>query len=347
MSQILGWQRDSTVPASRNSVEGLMHEPDAAPIGDAPREGNVNPSLVRLQASVQEMAAHARMLDKTSSDLNETLLQRQLSSMVDRLHLDDVPRRRETAARLREDGQVLAGRADDARSALAISSAFVEARVEEARRANADRAAEVSLRSSIGDIWNELASSIRKLQDGELALLEKAFEKNLDLYQDIVTLLGELNNYVNAVGDNKIALDCDKIHARLTAIVDKYSGEAGTIATRPTKEEALEICETLGLKPENCLVQRDGAWVVTVDLSNVRAMIANLPSRERTEISVARFNTWKAGFDAQVSRIEDGMQRIGQKHANAYSRFENYHKTIVSIIQSMADMLRVFCQNFA
>lgn len=207
--------------------------------------------------------------------------------------------------------------------------------------------------NNLGDIWKELAEMIGKSEKGDVADYGAALDKYTKLYQAISDILAKFGTWVRADDDNYMRVDFASLKQALTDLLNKYENPtqdqviAGKAPSGGIKEdEAKAICEKLGLDPKECCHRNsDGSYCVIPDMSQIKKMISGLPaSGNNHKISIASYNAWKAGFDSQMSRIEDSLQTRGQKYSNTYSRFENFHKTISSIIQSMADMLRQFLQ---
>jgi type III secretion system IpaD/SipD/SspD family effector len=203
----------------------------------------------------------------------------------------------------------------------------------------------------LGDIWKELAQMIGKSEQGDLTDYAAALDKYTALYQSIVDILSKLEKWVRADGDNNMRIDFGDLANALKKLLKAPTQDQVIAGKTPgggmKKEAADAICKKLGLNPDVCSYRnRDGTYCVIPDFSQLRKMLADLPQpiENSRKISIAAYNAWKAGFDSQISRVEDALQTRGQKYSNVYSRFENFHKTITSIIQSMADMLRQFLQ---
>lgn len=205
------------------------------------------------------------------------------------------------------------------------------------------------------DLWSELTDSISGKNKG-LENYEASLDKYNYLYKQVTNILSQLGSWVTADGDNYMKVHFKKIGQELQSLLNKYNppgkdqiiAGASPIGGFKTEADARLICEELGLDPELCIYQNkigDQSYCVIPDLSQIRSMLNNLPGEGKTDdykISIAAYNAWKSGFDSQMSRLEDALQVRGQKYTNTHSRFENYHKTISSIIQSMADMLKSF-----
>lgn len=202
---------------------------------------------------------------------------------------------------------------------------------------------------SLGAIWQELAGTITG-KDQDMAVYAKALDKYTALYQNLTDLLSKLATWVSADGENRMKVDVRALQLELVLLLKTPETEMTIAGAFPrgglNRAEANDICEKLGLNPAECIRQNtvnsggDGSFYITPDLSQIRTMKDNLPSKE--SMSIAQYNVWKSGFDSQISRVEDALQARGQKYSNTYSRFENYHKMMSNIIQAMADMLKSF-----
>lgn len=207
--------------------------------------------------------------------------------------------------------------------------------------------------NNLDDIWKELAEMIGKSEEGDLGDYAAALDKYTKLYQALSDILGQFGKWVRADDDNHMRVDFGSLQNALNSLLNKYWNptQNEVIAGKAPRggisgKEAAAICERLGLDPKECSHRNsDGTYCVVPDTSQVKRMIEGLPATSNNRrISIASYNAWKAGFDSQMSRVEDALQMRGQKYSNSYSRFENFHKTISSIIQSMADMLRQYLQ---
>lgn len=207
--------------------------------------------------------------------------------------------------------------------------------------------------NNLDDIWKELAQMIRKSEEGDLGDYAAALDKYTNLYQALSDILGQFGKWVRADDDNHMRVDFGSLKYALGSLLNKYRNPAQNeiIAGKAPRggvsaKEAAAICERLGLDPGECSRRNgDGTYCVVPDMSQIKQMIKGLPAAsDNHRISIASYNAWKAGFDSQMSRVEDALQTRGQKYSNSYSRFENFHKTISSIIQSMTDMLRQYLQ---
>ena len=205
------------------------------------------------------------------------------------------------------------------------------------------------------NLWQELTDSIN-LKDKDLANYSEGLDRYNYLFTQVTNILSQLAGWVSADGDNHMKVQFKKIGQELQSLLDRYDppGKDQVIAGASptggfkTEAEARFICEELGLDPALCIYPNrfgDKSYCVIPDLSQIKSMLKNLPGGGKTDdykISIASYNTWKSGFDSQMSRLQDALQVRGQKYANTNSRFENYNKTISSIIQSMAEMLKSF-----
>jgi hypothetical protein len=203
-------------------------------------------------------------------------------------------------------------------------------------------------RNSLREIWKQLAEIIGGGAKKNLNDFASALDKYTSLYQGLTNIMAKFGNWISADGDSKMKVNIDAIKKELNGLYEKYSppGEDGVIAGSTTagmsKSEAEAICEKLGLDEGSLHQNGDGTYCVVVNLEQVKIMISQLPASE--SMSIASYNVWKAGFDAQMNRIEDVLQARGQKYSNSFSRFENLHKTISSIIEAMKNMLEKFLQ---
>jgi len=300
-----------------------------------------------LDAQDKRYGAHAKLQAEVTALQKEAAKARDSGTDgVNSLHLE--------ALRVALDGVALSEKLDRPREKAAIDAhARLMPGAGDTPAASAYADAEMASGQNLGEIWQELADMIGTSQDGELAEYAAALDKYTALYQSLSDIMAKLGGWVRADGDNYMRVDFGNLYTELDNLVSAYDNPtqdkviAGKAPSGGISEaEAKDVCERLGLDPKECVHRNnDGTYCVVPDVSQVRKMIEGLPSTQNNyQISIASYNAWKAGFDSQMSRVEDALQTRGQKYSNAYSRFENFHKTISSIIQTMADMLRQFLQ---
>ncbi|MFC6841805.1 IpaD/SipD/SspD family type III secretion system needle tip protein [Xanthomonas theicola] len=200
----------------------------------------------------------------------------------------------------------------------------------------------------LADAWKILADAIEASENGDLNDQATALDRYTKLYQSLSDILAKLGTWVRADDDNYMRVDFGSLKSALQNLLNEYRNPtqdqviAGAPSGGITEKEAKAICDRLKLDPGQCCHRNtDGTYCVIPDMSQVEKMIEALPSGGNNEkISIASYNAWKAGFDSQMSRVEDALQTRGQRYSNCYSRFENFYKTVSAIIDSMANMAR-------
>lgn len=200
-----------------------------------------------------------------------------------------------------------------------------------------------NLSENLHEVWEQMAEMIEEYKVGDLKLYADTLQMYTKVYQDLSNILSQFGNWVKSHGDTHMEVNFDAIKAALNTLVTNIDTKYVIAKDIKNKEDADAICDKLGIDPKCAIQQNDGTYIVVPDKAQISEMISGI-TKDGTncKISIAAYNAWKAGFDAQMSRVEDALQVRGQKYSNAYGRFENFHKTMSSIIQSMADMLRQF-----
>lgn len=199
---------------------------------------------------------------------------------------------------------------------------------------------------NLADIWNELADKIEQFQNGALDAFSRAAEQTKALFEELTKAVADMEKWMTQDGDNKINFDSKKLESALSEVRKNFPPQSFSKNTIgggfDTKGEAAKLCDLLQMDPEKCINfdSETGKWFVSIDMSVLVKMLQTLP--KNGEMSVAAFNAWKQGFDAQFRLIENATQERGQKYSNSYSRFESFHKTVLSIIQAFTDMMKSF-----
>lgn len=212
---------------------------------------------------------------------------------------------------------------------------------------------------NLGDIWNDLADKIKQFESGALDNFSKAAKQMKDLFDELTKALAGFDKWMTPEGDNQMKFTVGELRAKLEELRKKYPpsafNENNTIGGAfDTEDAAKEMCNKLQMDPGKCVSQdkATGKWYVSIDTSMLDGMISGLPGKsnlpglipdfKEVTMSLVAFNAWKTTFDNLMNRIEDATQERGQKYSNVYSRFESFHKTILSIIQAFTDMMRSF-----
>lgn len=190
--------------------------------------------------------------------------------------------------------------------------------------------------------WDRLVAMIDSSSQQNVEAYASVLEQYTNLYQGVSNVLAKFGKLVTTSSDNKMSVDFPKIKDMLNNVLSQTERNtiAGVVSNGLSKEQADQICKQLKL-PDHCsVINPDSTYRVIPDVSQVRTMIESLP--DNNNLSVAQYNAWKSGFDAQMNRMEDALQDRTHKYSYTFSRFENFYKTISFILQSMTDMLKTY-----
>jgi type III secretion system IpaD/SipD/SspD family effector len=190
--------------------------------------------------------------------------------------------------------------------------------------------------------WDRLIAMIDSSSQQNVEAYASVLEQYTNLYQGVSNVLSKFGKLVTTSSDNKMTVDFPKIKDMLSNVLSQAENNtiAGAVSNGLSKEQADQICKQLKL-PDHCsVINHDSTYRVIPDVSQVRTMIDSLP--DNNNLSVAHYNAWKSGFDAQMNRMEDALQDRTHKYSYTFSRFENFYKTISFIVQSMTDMLKTY-----
>lgn len=208
--------------------------------------------------------------------------------------------------------------------------------------------------NGLSEIWKQLSDSIAQWANGNQEKYAAALDKYIEMYQGISDILGQFGQWVHSDNENYMKVDFGHIKNALEGLLKKYDppSQSRLIAGEAprgglTLDQAKAACKLLGLDEGQCCYRNsaDGTYCVIPDLSQVRKMRDGLPAKDNGHrISIASYNAWKAGFDSQMSRVEDSLQARGQKENNDYGNFQNFQRTMLKIIESWRDMALRFLQ---
>lgn len=214
----------------------------------------------------------------------------------------------------------------------------------------ADQQAENKSKSS-KDFCKEIAKDIKSIKEGYLDVYYKALENYVKFFQSVSTLLSELAKLISDGSDNKVKIDATKLEALLKTLQTDteprknsqlFPSDSNKSAT---KSQAEDWAKKFGL-PDSCIKQApDRGWYVKVDMSPIEDMIKGLDAIKTSEVSSAKYQAWKAGFDANVEKIQNLVQTLSQKYTSATSTYDNLVKVLSSTITTMYDADKEFLKN--
>ncbi|KAF3999342.1 IpaD/SipD/SspD family type III secretion system needle tip protein [Glaciimonas immobilis] len=210
-------------------------------------------------------------------------------------------------------------------------------------------------------IWDQLAENIKNYDKGELAQNAAAMAKYMALYKDITDLISSLSDHISTKDDKYMAIKGKDLKDAMQAIVDKYkpipSSEVVIAGKAPasgiTEGEANAIAKKLGLPASSVVKNDDGTYCVIPDISEVEKLITDFPdgrwptNGNEMVLTIAEYNVWKSGFDAQVNRIEDSLQKRNQKYSQANTSFLAFVNRCTAIIDMMTAMMMEMIKRFA
>lgn len=197
------------------------------------------------------------------------------------------------------------------------------------------------------EFCEEIAKIIGETRTDYLEVYEKVLEKYIGFFKGMSDILSQLPNLISDGKDNKVTVDEGKLRELLEELNGKYKDQV-LYPTEPGKsvceKEAKDWAEKLGL-PEDCVQSGEGGSVVKFDLSPIKEMLEGLSAVKDGEISSAKYQAWKAGFDAQVEKINNYVQTLSQKYTTANSTYDNLVKVLSSTITSMYDADKEYLKN--
>lgn len=207
---------------------------------------------------------------------------------------------------------------------------------------------------------NELLSAaIGEMSESYLDVFQQAVEKNAQFYKDFSDFMSTLPKFISADGDKTI-LDGKAFKDRLDKLMIKYPivwnanyiGEqmsttlfpvqTGPVVKGGSREECEAWAREFGLNANNCIHQlEDKSYIVHIDLSPLTNIVNSLNGNDMS-FNAAQWSAWQTGIDMQKDHIQNGMQTLTQKFANAHSTFDNLVKVLSSTVASLLECDKQF-----
>ncbi len=207
---------------------------------------------------------------------------------------------------------------------------------------------------------NELLSSaIGEMSKSYLDVFQQAVEKNTQFYKDFSDFMSTLPQFISADGDKTI-LDGKAFKESLKKLMDKYPvpdvsttlfpvQTGSTVQGAKSREECEAWAKEFGLSTDDCIYQLpDGTYIVHIDISplkNIDKSVKNIDKsvkNKKMTFNAAQWSAWQTGVDMQKDHIQNSMQTLTQKFANAHSTFDNLVKVLSSTIASLLECDKQF-----
>lgn len=201
------------------------------------------------------------------------------------------------------------------------------------------------------EISDLISSAIGEMSESYLDVFQHAVEKNAQFYKDFSDFMSTLPQFISADGDKTI-LDGKAFKDRLKALMDKYPVpgmsttlflvQTGSMVQGVSREECEAWAREFGLSADDCIYQLpDGTYIVHIDISPLENIYNSVENKNMT-FNAAQWSVWQTGIDMQKDHIQNSMQTLTQKYANAHSTFDNLVKVLSSTIASLLECDKQF-----
>ncbi|MGG2140559.1 IpaD/SipD/SspD family type III secretion system needle tip protein [Symbiopectobacterium sp. RP] len=228
-----------------------------------------------------------------------------------------------------------------------------------AKRGGASYVAPVSSLSN-SDVFSTLSSkkindlistAIGKMSESYLNVFQQAVEKHSQFYKNFSVFMSTLPQFISADGDKTI-LDDKGFKKNLQELMGKYPvpglsttlfpSQTGSTVQGARREECEAWAKEFGLSVDNCIYQLpDGTYIVHIDISPL-VTINNSVENKDMSFNAAQWSAWQTSVDMQKDHIQNSMQTLTQKFANAHSTFDNLVKVLSSTIASLLECDKQF-----
>lgn len=201
------------------------------------------------------------------------------------------------------------------------------------------------------EINDLLCDAIEEMSESYLDVFQQAVEKNAKFYKDFSDFMSTLPQFISADGDKTI-LDGKAFKESLAVLMKKYPVpgisttlfpvQTGSTVQGTTLEECQAWARELGLNEKDCIRKLDDKnYIVHIDISPLENIDKSVKNEKMT-FNAAQWSAWQTGIDMQKDHIQNGMQTLTQKYANAHSNFDNLVKVLSSTIASLLECDKQF-----
>lgn len=118
--------------------------------------------------------------------------------------------------------------------------------------------------------------------------------------------------------------------------------QTGSTVQGASREECEAWAKEFGLSANDCIYQLPyGTYIVHIDISPLVNINNSLKNKDMS-FNAAQWSAWQTGVDMQKDYIQNSMQTLTQKFANAHSTFDNLVKVLSSTIASLLECDKQF-----
>ncbi|MCW2480421.1 IpaD/SipD/SspD family type III secretion system needle tip protein [Candidatus Symbiopectobacterium sp. NZEC135] len=201
------------------------------------------------------------------------------------------------------------------------------------------------------EINDLLSGAIGEMSESYLDVFQQAVEKNAQFYKDFSDFMSTLPQFISADGDKTI-LDGKEFQKSLLELIKKYPVPGMSTILFPvqtggpfqgtSREECEAWAKEFGLNTDDCIHRLgDGTYIVHIDTSPLDNIYDSVKDKDMS-FNAAQWSAWQTGVDMQKDHIQNGMQTLTQKFANAHSTFDNLVKVLSSTIASLLECDKQF-----
>ncbi|MCW2477113.1 MULTISPECIES: IpaD/SipD/SspD family type III secretion system needle tip protein [unclassified Symbiopectobacterium] len=201
------------------------------------------------------------------------------------------------------------------------------------------------------EINDLLSTAIGEMSESYLDVFQQAVEKNAQFYKDFSDFMSTLPQFISADGDKTI-LDGKKFRESLEELMGKYPVpgmsttlfpvQTGSTVQGASYKECEDWAREFGLSADDCISQLlDGTYIVHIDISPLENIYNSVEDKSMS-FNAAQWSAWQTGVDMQKDHIQNSMQTLTQKFANAHSTFDNLVKVLSSTISSLLECDKQF-----
>lgn len=198
------------------------------------------------------------------------------------------------------------------------------------------------------DICSDVADSIQQMEDEYLKIFQSATEKYAAFFKDFSALMGKLKDYIEAK-DDKTILKAKAFRDLVDELLSKYSVSPPNDSTTlysGSKEDCLAWAKEMGIDQNTCVVNSNGKYVVTIDMSALQNIRTSLEKYNDTmSCNAAEWQVWMSSTDTHKESIQNNMQVLAQKYTSANTTFDNLVKVLSSTISSLSEVDKAFINN--
>lgn len=197
------------------------------------------------------------------------------------------------------------------------------------------------------DLYDKVNAGLDELENDWLDHYRQALQKYIEFFSEFNKIMAELHKHITVHDDGKkVNINFVQITRQLDALMAKYAGADGQLASFSSEADAKKFIDSLGVTGL-VIEQSGGKWHVKYDLQPVRDLRGSTGGDIVIDWDMAKYNAWQSAKDSHVESLQYVSKVLGEKNSRNLQIFDSVVKALSSLIESIGQADRDVISNFS